>query len=54
MTKYLSTVEVIEIHKILIGAFGGNEALRDFGILESAVARPQTGYYNSRSHACEL
>ena len=47
MTKYLSTVEVIEIHKILIGAFGGNEALRDFGILESAVARPQTGYYNS-------
>ena len=45
MINYLSPEEVIEIHKILISEFGGSDGLRDSGSLESAVARPQTGYY---------
>lgn len=47
MTNYLSIEEVVEIHKILINEFGGSDGLRDFGSLESAVTRPQTGYYNN-------
>jgi len=45
MTNYLSTEEVVEIHKILINEFGGTDGLRDIASLESAVTRPQTGYY---------
>ncbi len=33
------------IHKTLIDRFGGSYGIRDVGGLESALARPQTGYY---------
>lgn len=39
--------EAIVLHQQLIAQFGGNEGLRDGGLLESALYRPQTGYYNS-------
>jgi death-on-curing protein len=42
---YLSTEELIEIHRLLIEEFGGNDDLRDRGLLESACYRPQSGYY---------
>jgi death-on-curing protein len=32
-------------HARLIAKFGGAEGLRDRGALESALARPQSGYY---------
>lgn len=45
--QFLSLDEVIEIHTVLIERFGGPKGVRDFGLLESALYRPQTGYYNS-------
>jgi death on curing protein len=44
---YLTLAEVIEMHRQLIEEFGGAHGVRDQGSLESAVYRPQTGYYNS-------
>ena len=45
--RYLSVDEVIVIHEYLIGEFGGSSGIRDLAALESALARPQTGYYNN-------
>ncbi|WP_413580895.1 type II toxin-antitoxin system death-on-curing family toxin [Bdellovibrio sp. HCB288] len=33
----------------MIERFGGKEGVRDMGLLESALMRPQTGYYKSLS-----
>lgn len=44
--KFLSVDEVLEIHARLIVRFGGADGLRDKGLLESALFRPQTGYYS--------
>ena len=43
--QFLSVDEVLEIHARLIVRFGGADGLRDKGLLESALFRPQTGYY---------
>ena len=45
MTDYLSLVEVLAIHHDQIERYGGSHGVRDFGLLESALFRPQTGYY---------
>ena len=45
--QFLSLDEVIEIHERLIERFGGSAGLRDKGLLESALFRPQTGYYEN-------
>lgn len=37
--------EALELHRYLIGRFGGSHGVRDLGLLESALFRPQTGYY---------
>ena len=37
--------EVLHIHGRVIEAFGGSPGLHDPGMLESAVNRPQSGYY---------
>lgn len=42
---YLTTIEVLSIHKILIQKYGGMDGVRDLGALEAALFRPQTGYY---------
>lgn len=42
---HLSLDEVLHIHDRLIEAFGGAGGLRDPGLLESALYRPRTGYY---------
>jgi death-on-curing protein len=39
--------ETIEAHRLLIEEFGGKPGIRDRGLLESAVLRPQSGYYNN-------
>lgn len=44
---YLTIAEVLAIHKLQIDQYGGIAGIRDRGLLESAVFRPQTGYYNS-------
>ena len=43
--QFLSVNEVIVIHRRLIERFGGTAGVRDKGLLESALFRPQTGYY---------
>ena len=42
---YLSLEEVLAIHERLTARFGGTGGVRDTGLLESALFRPQTGYY---------
>jgi len=45
MTEYITIIEVLTMHKILIEGYGGSHGIRDMGALESALFRPQTGYY---------
>lgn len=42
---FLSRDEALEIHRALLERFGGPEGVRDLGLLESSLYRPQTGYY---------
>lgn len=44
---YLTIGEILQIHHQLIDAYGGIHRIRDSALLESAVFRPQIGYYNS-------
>jgi death-on-curing protein len=44
--QFLSVDETLAIHEKLIARFGGSEGVRDPGLLESALFRPQTGYYD--------
>lgn len=46
MTYYPNIDEVIAVHSRLIAKFGGSLGIRDRGALESALARPRTGYYD--------
>jgi len=43
--QYLTLDETIAIHDRLVERFGGLREVRDPGLLESALYRPQTGYY---------
>src|ERR1022692_4080673 len=45
MTDYLTVADVLAIHEDLIERYGGSQGVRDHGLLESAIYRPQTGYY---------
>ena len=42
--NYLTPQQVLFIHARLIAETGGQSGLRDLGLLESAVARPQATY----------
>jgi death-on-curing protein len=42
---YLTIADVLAIHEDLIATFGGAEGVRDLGLLDAALFRPQTGYY---------
>ena len=46
---YLTLQETLELHEQLILRFGGTTGVRDMGLLESALIRPQTGYYETLS-----
>ena len=45
IVRYLTVADVIAIHDMQIERFGGADGLRDPGALESALFRPQSGYY---------
>lgn len=45
MTDYLTVCEVLAIHRDQIERYGGSSGVRDLGLLESVLYRPQTGYY---------
>lgn len=50
MTEYLTTADALFFHKQLIERYGGATRIRDAGALESALHRPQTGYYDTLIH----
>jgi death on curing protein len=50
MTEYLTTADALFFHKQLIERYGGAPGIRDVGALESALHRPQTGYYDTLIH----
>src|SRR5437762_7951106 len=50
MTEYDTTADALFFHKQLIERYGGAPGLRDAGALESALHRPQTGYYDTLVH----
>ena len=45
MTDYLTLAEALAIHDDQIERYGGSVGVRDLGLLEAALFRPQTGYY---------
>ena len=50
MTEYVTTADALFFHRHLIERYGGAAGVRDVGALESALHRPQTGYYDSLIH----
>jgi death on curing protein len=44
-TTYLTKRTILAIHAEQVEAFGGAAGVRDMGLVEAAVFRPQTGYY---------
>lgn len=42
--KYLTAKDVLLLHNMAIDEFGGSHGLRDLGLLESAVTRPQATF----------
>jgi death on curing protein len=50
MTEYVTTADALFFHQQLIERYGGASGVRDLGALESALHRPQTGYYDSLVH----
>lgn len=45
MTEYITLAEVLAMHYDQIERYGGSHGVRDPGLLEAAIYRPQTGYY---------
>ncbi len=50
MTEYVATADALFFHKHLIERYGDAPEIRDAGALESALRRPQTGYYDDFVH----
>jgi len=48
-TIYPTLEEALHLHRRLLEVFGGDEGVRDLGLLDSALARPRSGYYESLS-----
>jgi len=42
---YLTVIDVLGLHAVLMQRYGGAMGVRDAGALEAALFRPQTGYY---------
>ena len=45
MNDYLTIAEVLAMHADQIERYGGTHGIRDRGLLEAALYRPQTGHY---------
>ena len=46
MSDFITLVEALAIHTDQINQYGGSYGIRDKGLLEAALFRPQTGYYD--------
>lgn len=42
--KYLTVKDVLLLHELAVEKFGGSHGLRDYGLLESTVMRPQSSF----------
>lgn len=42
--KFITVTRVLAIHSYAVKRYGGSEGIRDLGLIESAVARPQSGF----------
>jgi len=47
---FLEVEDVLEIHATQLEVFGGADGLRDRGLLESAVAQPQSSFGGELAH----
>lgn len=45
MTDYLTAAEALAIHADQIARYGGSSGVRDPGLLDAALFRPQSGHY---------
>lgn len=54
VVQFLSLDEAIAIHERLIEKFGGTPGIRDKGLLESALFRPQTGHYEDLAEMTDM
>jgi len=50
VTEYVTTADALFFHRQLLERYGGAPGVRDAGALESALHRPQTGYYDTLVH----
>jgi death-on-curing protein len=50
VSEYVTIADALFFHQHLIERYGGATGLRDAGALESALHRPQTGYYDTLIH----
>ena len=44
---FLTIADALAIHQIQIRQYGGTDGVRDMGALDSALMRPQSGYYKN-------
>jgi len=51
MTHYLTAEQILFIHARLIDETGGEHGLHDMGLLQSAVARPQSAFDGKELYA---
>lgn len=42
--QFITVTRVLAIHSYMVKRFGGSEGVRDLGLVESAVARPQSSF----------
>ncbi len=45
MNIYMNLEEILALHELSIKRFGGASGVREMGAVESALNRPQNGYY---------
>jgi death-on-curing protein len=48
-TIYPTIEEVLTLHSTLVARYGGESGVRDVGMLDAALHRPRSGYYESLS-----
>ena len=48
--RFLTLAEVIEVHTDQITRYGGQDGVRDFGLLESALAQPEASFSGAWLH----
>src|ERR1039458_2422819 len=48
--KFLTLEQVLEIHRVQLDLYGGQDGIRDLGSLESAVAQPEAGFGDQYLH----